>query len=179
MFKGPIFLTGFMATGKSRVGRLVAQLLDRGFVDTDGLIEARAGKPISQIFADDGEGAFRRLEYECVCEAAGQARSVVALGGGAIAQERNRNAIHEAGGVLVCLEADVETILERVSRRDTRPLLAGLCRDEKRERIRQLLAERAPYYALADFAVGSSDDATVDETATRLIDALESWNAHC
>ena len=103
---------------------------------------------------------------------------MVALGGGAITQERNRDAIHEAGGVLVCLEADVETILERVSRRDTRPLLAGLSRDEKREKIRRLLAERAPYYAMADFAVGSSEDATVEETAAQLIDTLESWNAH-
>lgn len=178
MFEGPIFLTGFMATGKSRVGRLVARYLNRDFVDTDGLIEDRAGKPISRIFADEGEEAFRQLEFECVCEAAGRPQSVVALGGGAITQERNRDAIREAGGVLVCLEADLETILDRVSRRDTRPLLAGLSREAKREKICQMLAERAPYYAMSDFAVGSSEDATVDETAAQLIDTLESWNAH-
>jgi len=178
MFEGPIFLTGFMATGKSRVGQLVAQRLEREFVDTDSLIEERAGKPISRIFADDGEDAFRQLEYECVCQAAQRPESVVALGGGAIAHERNRDAIHRAGGALICLEADVDTILERVSRRNTRPLLAGLSREERREKICRMLAERAPHYAMADFAVSSCDDTTVQQTAAHLVDALESWHAH-
>lgn len=177
MFSGPIFLTGFMATGKSRVGKAVAGRLRRRFVDTDSLIEERAGKPIAQIFADEGEAAFRDLEHECVRQAAGQAPSVVALGGGAIAHERNCAAIREAGGVLVCLEADVDTILERVCRRETRPLLAGLSRAEKRQEIGRLLAERAPHYAKADFAVSSSEEATVQQTAARLIDALEEWHA--
>ena len=177
MLDGPIFLTGVMATGKTRIGRLVAQLLGREFTDTDALIEARAGRPIAEIFAADGEEAFRQLEYECVSQAAGQPNAVVALGGGAITQERNRNAIGDAGGVLVCLEADVETILERVCRRETRPLLAGLSRDEKREKIRSMLSERAPYYALADITIGSRNDTTADEAAARLVEALEGWHA--
>jgi len=178
MFSGPIFLTGFMATGKSRIGRLVAQLLNREFADTDALIEARAGRPIADIFASEGEEAFRQVEYECVTRAAGQPNSVVALGGGAITQERNRSAIRAAGGVLVCLEADIETILERVCRRESRPLLAGLSRHEKREKIRRMLTERAPYYALADITIGSRNDTSAQEAAARLVDALESWHAH-
>ena len=88
----PVFLTGFMATGKSKIGRLLASRMRRIFIDTDQMIEARAGKAIAAIFADEGEESFRALERECVVEAASR-EAVIALGGGAIAQEKNLKAI--------------------------------------------------------------------------------------
>jgi shikimate kinase len=168
----PVFLTGFMATGKSKIGRLLASRMRRIFIDTDDMIEARAGKAIAAIFADEGEERFRALERECVVEAASQA-AVIALGGGAIAQEENWKAIGDTDGILICLEADVDTILERVSRRDTRPLLAGLSHEEKREKITAMLAERAPYYRRAHITVRSSEDRRPVDTVTELLDLLQ------
>ena len=167
----PVFLTGFMATGKSKIGRLLASRMRRIFIDTDQMIEARAGKEIAAIFADEGEESFRALERECVVEAASR-EAVIALGGGAIAQEENLKAIGDADGVLICLEADVDTILKRVSRRDTRPLLSGLSWEEKREKISSMLAERAPYYGRAHITVRSTDDRRPDDTVSELMELM-------
>ena len=167
----PVFLTGFMATGKSKIGRLLASRMRRVFIDTDEMIEARAGKAIAAIFADEGEESFRALERECVAEAASQ-EAVVALGGGAITQDENWKAIRDVSGVLICLEADVETILTRVSRRETRPLLAGLNREEQREKIGRMLTERAPYYGRAHITVRSSEDRLPEETVGELLELL-------
>ena len=95
------------------------------------------------------------------------------MGGGAIAQEENWKAIGDTDGILICLEADVDTILERVSRRDTRPLLAGLSHEEKREKITAMLAERAPYYRRAHITVRSSEDRRPVDTVTELLDLLQ------
>ena len=176
MLQGPIFLTGFMGTGKSKIGHLLARRLQRNFVDTDQLIEARAGRTISQIFASQGEEAFRRVEHECVVEAAARKGVVVALGGGAITQERIREVIRKAG-VLVCLEASVETIFARVSRREDRPLLAGLSQDEKRQKIRRLLAEGKPFYDRADIKIQTSNEQEPKIVVAQLIELLESWYA--
>lgn len=169
----PILLTGFMATGKSRVGRALALRLDRTFYDTDEMIETRAGKSIPAIFAEDGEDLFRRLETECVVDAVARPEAVISLGGGAITREENRAAIREGGGILVCVEADVDTILERVSRRDDRPLLSGLSIDEKRARIVSMLDERAPYYSAADLTIRSTETSEADDLAGQLVEQLE------
>ena len=168
----PVFVTGFMATGKSKVGRLLARQLDRIFLDTDELVETRAGMPISEIFASRGEDAFRSLESQSVAQAASTADAVVSLGGGAVTREENLAAIEAADGLLVCMEADVDTILERVSRKDDRPLLAGLDMREKRQKIVRLLAERQPYYARAHLRVRTGEDIEPEtvaaETAARV-----------
>lgn len=164
----PILLTGFMATGKSRIGRALALHLNRVFYDTDEMIETRAGKPISKIFSEDGEDAFRRLETECVADAVERPDVVVALGGGAITGVENRDLIRAANALLICVEADVETILERVCRRDDRPLLSGLSRQEKRDKIAAMLQERAPHYATADLTVHSSEISQADDLARDL-----------
>ena len=171
----PIFLTGFMATGKSKIGKLMARRLRRQFVDTDELIQDRQGRTIAEIFDTEGEEVFRQLEYECVVEVSRRERIVIALGGGAITQERNREAVRAAGGVLVCLEADLDTILERVSRKETRPLLSGLNEEERRDKIGRMLAERAPHYATADIAIRSTEDSTPESTATELLEEIERW----
>ncbi|MBI2503743.1 MAG: shikimate kinase [Candidatus Latescibacteria bacterium] len=175
--KGPVFLTGFMGTGKTKIGRLLALRLGRVFVDTDHLIEERAGLSIPQIFATQGEAQFRQLEHQCLAEAAARPEVVIALGGGAITQERNWELIGRTGGVVVCLQASVDTILERVSRKEDRPLLAGLSSLEKRVAIERLLAERASFYHRADIQFPTSDQVDPETTAARLAQTLEQWDA--
>ena len=168
----PIFLTGFMGTGKSKIGLLLARRLKREFLDTDRMIEERAGQSIPNIFTDHGEDAFRSVEHQCVREAAGRTRAVIALGGGAITQDKNWNLISKVG-ILVCLQATPETILERVSRKEDRPLLAGLTRPQKLAKIRDLLSERAPYYDRADIKITSTDDRAPEHIADDLAKRLE------
>lgn len=168
----PIYLTGFMATGKTHVGRLLARHLQRDFIDTDDMISERAGKPIPEIFSEDGEEAFRQWERDCVEDAAYRGHVVVALGGGAITQPENLETIRRAGALLVCLSADVETILERVCRRDDRPILAGLSREEKREKIEAILTERAPFYAHADVTLASTSDSRPETMVQELLELM-------
>ena len=138
-----IVLTGFMGTGKTAVGREVAARTGRPFVDLDDLIVQRAGKAIPEIFAQDGEPAFRALEAAICGEMAAPAGLVIATGGGAVVDPANREAL-AAGGTVICLEADLDTILQRVGRGDDRPMLAG---PDRVARIRDLLAARAEAYA--------------------------------
>src|SRR5437762_10029536 len=118
---GAIVLTGFMGTGKSGVGRRLATRLGRAFVDTDQLVERRAGKSVAAIFADDGEPAFRALERDAVATAAARGDAVIAVGGGAVLDATNLTRLR-AAGVVVCLTAAAETILRRVGDASQRPL---------------------------------------------------------
>ncbi len=172
----PVLLTGFMGVGKSKIGRLLAQRLEREFFDTDQLVEAAAGKTIPAIFADHGEAHFRQLEHQCLRAALARRKAVIALGGGAIVEARNRELIRRSG-LLICLQADVDTILARVSRNAERPLLAGLEPAAQRAKIQRLLAERRPFYACSDLTVCSSDDRTPEETTEVLIEMLKSYHA--
>ncbi|MCP4618428.1 MAG: AAA family ATPase, partial [Bradyrhizobium sp.] len=112
-----MILTGFMATGKTAVGREVARRLGRPFVDMDAEIEVRAGKPIPRIFAEDGEAAFRRMEAALCAELSAQGGRVVATGGGALVDPANRARMMDSGAV-VCLTCDADEILRRVSAGD-------------------------------------------------------------
>ena len=167
----PIYLAGFMATGKTKVGRILAERLGRPFVDTDDMVVERAGKPITEIFEQDGEPAFRRMERTCVSEASQMTNAVVALGGGAVTQEANWATIRNTG-LCLCLRASPETISNRVSRNDKRPLMADLDEPERLNRIRRILAERDPCYARADAFVTSTDDRTPEETADLVLSEL-------
>ena len=162
-----IILTGFMATGKSSVGRGLAVRLGYDFVDLDSLIEAEAGMPVPQIFTTRGEAAFRELEARMVEHAAGRTDCVIATGGGAIVNPRNLEALKRSG-IVITLTANPEIILSRIGSEEDRPMLRG---GEKRERIRLLLQERAPAYARADLTVDTSDR-TVDEVVDLLADVL-------
>lgn len=167
-----IFLAGFMATGKTRIGPILARRLDRIFVDTDELIVASAGKSIPRIFSEDGEAAFRRIERGCVAKAAGMPDAVIALGGGAVTQTGNWDTIR-ATGVCLCLRASPETIDARLRRTEgERPLMAGLNDAERMEKIRRMLAERAPYYSRADAFVESTEYRTPEETVKLALLAL-------
>ena len=145
-----------MGTGKTEVGRRLARTLARTFVDTDRLVEAKAGRSVAAIFADDGEAAFRALEREAVAEACALPDAVIATGGGALVDPDNRRRLAGAGPI-VCLTATPEEILRRVGRGETRPLLAGSASDAERlARIRDLLAARVAAYGSATHTIDTT-----------------------
>lgn len=116
-----IVITGFMGTGKTTVGRRLAELIGRPFVDADSEIVGRAGKTIPQIFAEDGESAFRALERQLCAELAAQTGLVIATGGGMLVDKSNL-ALMLASGFVVCLDASPKTIIARLGETDDRPL---------------------------------------------------------
>lgn len=163
-----VVLTGFMGTGKTTVGRLLAARLGAAFVDTDAVIEQRHG-PIPAIFADLGEGEFRRIEREVAAELAAQDGLVVSTGGRMLLDAVNAEAFQRTGRVL-CLAADVDTIVRRVApggRASGRPLLAGA---DARERITELLAERAAGYGA--FEQIGTDDRTPEQIVDEIVSLL-------
>src|SRR5215204_3357508 len=140
----PIFLIGYRATGKSLVASELATRLSLNWADSDDVIEQRAGKSIAEIFAEEGEPAFRELEIQAIATLARETGCVVALGGGAVLREENRRAIGQAAAV-VWLKASVDTILERLaadhtttSRRPKLTIQGG------RAEVEELLAVRTP-----------------------------------
>ncbi len=157
-------LIGFMGTGKSSVGRLVADLLHFTFLDTDHVIEARAGKPISDIFAQDGEPAFRKWESRIVEELTLRDKTVISTGGGLPAYEENLISL-KTHALVVCLWASAETIYERVRGHNHRPLLEE---PDPLAKIRSLLAVREPYYRQADVLV-NAEIRSIREIATQVI----------
>ncbi|MCU0454331.1 MAG: shikimate kinase [Bacteroidetes bacterium] len=170
-----IFLTGFMGSGKSTIGPILANTLGYDFVDVDRLIEAKAHARVVQIFERDGEQRFRELEHEVLQEVAARDHCIVSLGGGTIANEQNFSLIRE-NGIIVYLRLEPDEIYQRVHHRPDRPLLwdaSGnlLSADQLQERIRQLLADRERYYNQADVVVPSDRrrvGVTVDEIVRRL-----------
>ncbi len=157
---GTIWLVGLMGAGKSTVGPLLAEALGRSFVDTDQAIEKSEGRTIPTIFADDGEAEFRRIERATIEGLAGRAR-VVALGGGAIAFPGTADRLAETGTV-VYLEASPETLAERIGDDDTRPLLAGLDRRARTDRLRELYEARRSYYETAKIRVVTDGRSAAD-----------------
>ena len=158
-----IVLIGFMATGKTSVGRIVAARLGRPFVDTDALIEAQEGRSVPSIFAEDGEAAFRRLEAEAVVRAAAPGGSVIATGGGVVLSRENMDRLRRHG-LIIALWADPKAILARVGRGGDRPLLG----DDPERRVHRLLEERSEFYRKADFIVETSA-LSADAVADRVI----------
>ena len=167
-----VVLIGFSGSGKSTVARALADRLGMAAVDTDALVEAQAGRPISRIFAEDGEPAFRALERAAVRTATLEPGVVIATGGGAFGDAESRRLLAE-DGVIVLLEARPETIAARVATQDSapRPLLAG-GDVEALSRIRTLKAVRQPFYALADLTV-HTDALDIDAVVTEVAAALQ------
>ena len=161
-----LVLTGFMATGKTRVGRAVARHLGRPFVDMDAVIETRAGKPISRIFAEGGEAAFRRFESALCEELSSPSGQVIATGGGALVDPANRRLMMQ-GGTVVCLTCTVDEILKRVgaSGGADRPLLDVT---GPREEIERLLATRQDAYSAIPWQVDTTG-LSLDGVVARVI----------
>lgn len=137
-----LYLVGFMGTGKTTIGRAVAHRMGFALIDSDHDIERRAGKTIPQIFATEGEAAFRRMEHDFIHGGHPAMRTVVACGGGLVVQPGMAETLR-ARGVVVCLHASLETVLRRTQGNRNRPLLDV---DDPMERIRTLYAVREPIY---------------------------------
>jgi shikimate kinase len=167
MLDRPLILTGFMGAGKSSVGRLLAGKLGCPFIDLDAEIVAMAGRSINEIFAKDGEAAFRFLESACLEHALRRGLAVIATGGGAVIADSNRT-LMRATGVVVNLTASFGRIVERLSGAADRPLYAG---DDPARRAKALLEQREQFYNDADIRI-DTDGKSVEDVAAEIIGHL-------
>ena len=148
-----IVLLGFMGTGKTAIGKKVAEKLEMEYLDVDALIEKEAGMSISELFSHFGEEHFRNLESKLARKVSQYKNKVIATGGGIVLREENLNNLRQ-GGVLICLTARPEVILERTKKEHHRPLLEV---DYPLATVKELLTYRAPFYARADYSLDTSD----------------------
>jgi len=162
-------LIGFMATGKTTVGKLVAERLGRRFLDLDGLIEETAGKTIAELFRSDGEPAFRRAETQALRAALATEDTVVATGGGAACREDNLQAMLAAATV-VALSATPLEVLRRTGGASGRPLLDRA--EDPLTLATRLLGEREPFYARAHLRIDTVGR-SAEEVAALVADAVE------
>ncbi len=163
----PIVLVGLMGVGKSTIGRRLAQRLQIPFVDADHEIEDAAGLSIPEIFERFGEAHFRDGERRVIARLIDGTAKVIATGGGAFMNPETRSLIL-GNAISVWIDADLDVIVDRVARRDNRPLLKG---KNAREVLTQLAEARNPMYALADLHVRSQStphDATVNAILEKL-----------
>lgn len=164
-----IILTGFMGTGKTTVGRLLAARLDRPFIDMDDQLQTHFGKPIREVFAQEGEAHFRTAEAQLCAQLAQQAGLVISTGGGALVSADNRTTLG-ATGVLLCLTANMDEILRRVAATGERPLL-NVPEMEQRQRIQELLNSRRTAYGAIPHQIdtsGYSPEALVEQIVETL-----------
>jgi shikimate kinase len=162
-----IVLVGPMGSGKSTVGRLLAERLGVGYRDTDADIVAAQGREISDLFVDEGEPYFRELERAAVRAAVAEHEGVLSLGGGAILDGSTRELL--AGLQVVFLSMDVEEAVRRVGLNQARPLLAV----NPRRQWRELMEARRPLYTEVARLVVATDERTPEEVAQAVLDALE------
>jgi shikimate kinase len=167
----PIVLVGLMGAGKTSVGRRLAEKLGIPFVDADHEIEAAAGKPIKEIFADHGEAYFREGERRVIQRLIGNGAQVLATGGGAYMNEETRKRIQE-NGISVWLRASLPLLMKRVAKRQDRPLLQA---DDPEAVMRALMEKRYPVYGLADVTV-ESRDVQHGQMVNDVIRALAQWH---
>ncbi len=155
-----LVLVGLMGSGKTTVGRVVAQRLRRELLDSDFMIEAREGRTVRAIFAEDGEDAFRAIETDVLVEAlAAEDRAVIAAAGGVVLRPENRAALRESGARVVWLRADPATLVERVKGGVHRPLLD----DDPRGTLERMYAERSDLYREVADAIVMVDNRSVNE----------------
>lgn len=168
--KTAIVLVGMMGAGKSTVGRRLADRLDLKFYDADAEIEKAAGMSVSELFELHGEASFRSGEARVIDRILGEENIVLATGGGAVTNSDSRSRIKECA-VSIWLKADIDTILRRATRRDTRPLLKS---GDPQETLNRLLAERRALYAEADLHIESQPGPHIN-TVNHIIDELTAF----
>lgn len=164
-----VYLVGFMGCGKSTVGRRVAERLGVPFVDVDDEIERTSGRTVRAIFEESGEPAFRRLESEFLAAAESLPAAVVATGGGCFTLEDNRRRIG-ARGLAVFLDVTLDTVHARLKGKTDRPLFLNP------EQLAGLFAARAPFYRMAPVAVRLESNETVEQSADRVLVALDEFD---
>lgn len=168
--KRNIVLCGFMATGKSSVGRRLAEMVHYDFLDLDAAIEADAGMSIPEIFSSKGEPEFRALESLMVKRIAEKTGCVIAAGGGTIVNPQNLARLKRSG-VIITLTAEVPTILQRIGTGEDRPML---WEGDRAEKIRALLERRKQAYAKADIILDTTA-LGIDEVARELLKRLRGF----
>ena len=163
-----IFLIGPMGVGKSTIGRQLANLLNKDFMDTDHEIEKRTGVDIPTIFDIEGEEGFRKREAAVLDEMTSGSNLVLATGGGVILLEDNRRALRR--GFVVYLSASLETLVERTRRDKSRPLLQNTDRQKK---IKELMMERDPIYRQESDIIVETDGRSAKAVAKEIVDQLK------
>ncbi len=164
-----IVLIGFMGTGKSAVGRKLAQMTHRSLIDVDKVIEQEQACTVSELFAEQGEAVFRALETETIARLSERRNIILSTGGGAPTLDENVRLL-KRNGVIVRLTARPETILKRVQPLESRPLLSSA--PDPLATIRGFLEARELSYARAADVTVSTDDSTVAETAAAILRAV-------
>jgi shikimate kinase len=170
-----IYLTGFMGSGKSTIGPILANTIAYEFVDLDRTIEVSEGKTVREIFSEKGEAYFRQLERDLVTGLAARTRIVVSLGGGTLVDPTCLQTVLTTG-ILVYLKLTPDQLFHRLHRRSDRPLLTDeegnrLTEDGLRHRIRELFGAREPIYSRADITI-EADEQRVGKTVDRIVRSL-------
>ncbi|PAX53540.1 shikimate kinase [Brunnivagina elsteri] len=164
-----VYLIGMMGAGKTTVGRLVAQHLQYGFLDTDEVITKAAGKSINEIFVSVGEAEFRQVESDILGQICAYTKLAIATGGGIIMRRENWGYLRH--GLVVWLDVPVDLLCSRLAEDTTRPLLQDA---NPQEKLRSLLEQRIPLYSQADLHITISEDETPESIAQRIMDAIPS-----
>ncbi|MGI8933062.1 MAG: shikimate kinase [Phormidesmis sp.] len=165
--KTNLYLVGMMGAGKTTVGRKLAKRLGYRFLDTDALIEQTAGQPITDLFAQTGEAAFRALETQVLAQVSAHTQLVVATGGGIVTQPMNWS--HLRHGVVIWLDVPVPVLVSRLSGDISRPLLKDA---DITTKLEALLAERGDHYALADIRI-AYEARSIGKTCDRILSAIQ------
>lgn len=167
----PIFLTGYMGSGKTTIGKILAETMGLQFIDLDKFIEQKYNRTISDIFTLDGETRFREIERECLYEVAKYEDAVIATGGGAPCFFDNMDFINK-NGKSIYLKLSVNQLTDRLKQINdgTRPLIARLNNAELENHIAEQLEKREPYYNLAHIIVEAAD---IDTCANSIIENLK------
>ena len=166
----PLVLIGLMGVGKSTVGRKLASMLGTGFIDVDDEIERAANRSVREIFAAHGEAYFRDGERRVIARLMDESHGVIATGGGAFVDPGTRRLILDRA-IAIWLDCDIDTLVERTSRRDSRPLLQT---GDPRRILTDLKEARGGHYAEAQIHV-VTDNAPHGETALRILEAIDAW----
>jgi shikimate kinase len=170
-----VYLAGFMGSGKSTIGPILANTIGYDFADLDRMIEQVEGRSVSRIFGENGEAYFRKRERELITSLSTQLHLVVSLGGGTLVDPSSLQTIIQTG-ILVYIKLEPELLFQRLQRRSDRPLLTDregnrLSPEELRKRIGQLYASREPLYSRADVTI-EADERRVGITVDRVVRAL-------
>ena len=170
-----IYLTGFMGSGKSTIGPILANTIGYDFVDLDRMIEGMTGMSVTRLFREQGEKIFRSLEHRAIVQVSATPRVVVSLGGGTVTEPATHDLI-KSTGIVVYLSLSSDELMRRLQRRTDRPLLMNadgerLSEEALRERVQSLREQREPLYSQADIVV-PTDEKRLGITVDRIVKLL-------
>ena len=164
-----LYLIGMMGVGKTTIGRLLAKELGYGFVDTDNIIAQATGKSINQLFTEEGEAGFRKVESDVLSQVCAFTKLTISTGGGIVLRRENWGYLHH--GLIVWLDAPVELIYSRLAEDSTRPLLQDA---DPKGKLRSLLEQRTPLYSQGDLHIIEREGEMPEDLAKRILEAIPS-----